>query len=890
MTKTKRLSGTPQTLANLQGFHRPQRDHWVRLAFTQKHAGKTQAAVDSLKAALAEDPGQFSLWAILGSLLHEKLGKFEDAEHCYKEALKIAPDYEWVQHRLAALQLGDPPEGPAALDYNLQSKNSLKLDFPSPNAPSLESPFSLQDTAIAQDNLPLDYLSPLEDKGQTKEDDTGFAPEALARHHLDSGAPELAEDILRQAVNADPQDAFNWANLGRLYHMSLGKLRDAEEAFESALTIEKEDATIWHSYAELLFRGQSRLQEAEKAYLNAIDLDSDNPAYWIDFGELLIEQRRIAEARRAFGHALEKDNKATLAWLHLGQIYWVEFGRLEAAKQAFEKAIQVNPEDRLAYHALAAYLEGVNQFTNARQCYEDLLARFPDDGEGWVLYAQLLLDRFNEKDKAMQAFDKALQHGADQAWCLTQKANIISEPLFTEGNDPSSSNILDEPLYARAEAFLQKALEERPEAGFAQISLARLLIEKQKKVDEQTAHALHRRIIQLYRDSLLHSDPPAAPALELARYLLIQCQDADAAETFLTKLAAQYQEDWPLEIQASIFLDVGNQQDRAERTLRTLYEKFPADGWVLERLTDLMIEDGRFEEADMLLLERLKASPKDDTALYQRGHLFETKGDWEQAANMFRQVADLSPEEVMAWYRLAESLAQREGCQDSALESFEQAFILEPTAAWLWCRYGRFLGRILHRWEDSEAALRMAIHYEATYAHAYIELGHLLWKQKSDYTQAMALLEHAIQLEPTLGAAWFELAHMLETGQSEYQAAEEAYRKAASLDPNNRQISVRLARTVARQDGKIEDGIHLLRGYLKDHPDDGWAWSVLIHIAYDVAHDRQRAIATGREALQRLTANTPDCHLVLQTLAGIIGETLTSLDTALRILEDQPFE
>ena len=83
-----------------------------------------------------------------------------------------------------------------------------------------------------------------------------------------------------------------------------------------------------------------------------------------------------------------------------------EQGRPEAAVQAFAKAIELDPDHRLAWDNLA-FLEGRQDPEAGIARYEALLERFGDDPTPWHNLACLLRDQ-GELDRAFPAFQRAL--------------------------------------------------------------------------------------------------------------------------------------------------------------------------------------------------------------------------------------------------------------------------------------------------------------------------------------------------------------------------------------------------------------------------------------------------------------------------------------------------
>lgn len=129
-----------------------------------------------------------------------------------------------------------------------------------------------------------------------------------------------------------------------------------------ALSIARHDAASHNLSEEWAFTGLALMhadntQDAEAAYRTAIALD-DSSFAWDGLGLVLQRRQLRADAREAFERAVQINPKNATAWLHLGVAY--EFvGNPRAAIDAYQRALSITP-----------------QRTDAREIYEAALRRY----------------------------------------------------------------------------------------------------------------------------------------------------------------------------------------------------------------------------------------------------------------------------------------------------------------------------------------------------------------------------------------------------------------------------------------------------------------------------------------------------------------------------------
>ena len=219
--------------------------------------GRNDEALDLIKRAVRKDTTQPSVFNNLGEV-YRALGRFEDAERCYRQALVLKPDYAEAHNNLGNTLLG------------------------------LRSP--------------------------EKEECLRQAPELLesifqtAMTHLEQRAFDAAIIQFRKLLTLVSAEPAVWYNLGRAYQLK-GNSADAELCFQQALLLEPENPSIWFSLSSL-YQDREAFAEAESCLRNAHAYASDSvdilvPEAYSNLGYALMDLGRLDEAEASFRHALE---------------------------------------------------------------------------------------------------------------------------------------------------------------------------------------------------------------------------------------------------------------------------------------------------------------------------------------------------------------------------------------------------------------------------------------------------------------------------------------------------------------------------------------------------------------------------------------------------------
>ncbi len=195
---------------------------------------------------------------------------------------------------------------------------------------------------------------------------------------------------------------------------------------------------------------------------------------------------------------------------------------------------------------------------------------------------------------------------------------------------------------------------------------------------------------------------------------------------------------------------------------------------------DLLLQQGRYEEARPLLVQVCETDRRDTGAWYVMATVNHHLGRIEDAATAYERVIALQPSRAEAHYGLG-IVRQEQGNQVEAIRLYRQTLALKP--------------------DHLEACSNLGTVLE--------DMGH--------FEDARCCYEQALRLDPTRAASYYNLGSA-QRGLQQYQEAEQSYRRAIELQPNLVDAYTNLG-IVLRRLGKPEEAMASYRRALEINPD-----------------------------------------------------------------------
>jgi tetratricopeptide (TPR) repeat protein len=190
-------------------------------------------------------------------------------------------------------------------------------------------------------------------------------PTALGTLYIAVGRYEQAVTYFTNALAINPASADALLGLGDAY-LALNRPDDAEESFRRALGVVPGDWEAYNRYGVFLFR-QGRYAEAAEQYEAVAALDPDNVSAYSNLGAVYLLSGDFAASLTALERSIEIEPTKT-AYTNLGMSHSF-LGNVEKAIAAHRKAIDAQPNDRLAWANLGDMLAAAGKTGEAMEAY-----------------------------------------------------------------------------------------------------------------------------------------------------------------------------------------------------------------------------------------------------------------------------------------------------------------------------------------------------------------------------------------------------------------------------------------------------------------------------------------------------------------------------------------
>ena len=222
-----------------------------------------------------------------------------------------------------------------------------------------------------------------------------FNAEAEARFnvgitHLREGRVDMAIDTIRQAIKADPKNAFFYKGLGTAYQAKL-KWNDAIDAYRKALELNPYFSDVRNDLGTALILSGKR-DEGKKEFLTLFS-DPTNPTPEMtarNLGQCYLEEKNYTEALTWYRSAISRAKNYPDAYLGAADAL-LGLGKLEEAIQTLEAAQREMSDNVQINLSLGEIYLKAGRLSEARQRLE-LAARRDPSGPAGRRALELLKD------------------------------------------------------------------------------------------------------------------------------------------------------------------------------------------------------------------------------------------------------------------------------------------------------------------------------------------------------------------------------------------------------------------------------------------------------------------------------------------------------------------
>lgn len=743
-------------------------------------AGLMDEAIDQYEAGLQRDPTYQDMLYLLGVALIET-GNRALAEQLLNEAIALNPYDARALNALAELLMKQ--------ERYEQALDLLERAFHvAPQYGDVIDNISKAMKALKRvDEIIERYRALLQENPNQP-----FVHYILGRDLAETGRVEEAFKHFEEAVRLYPQldgARYLWAQeLSRM-----GRSDEAIQQHREALALNP-DLKYTHV---ALGRELSRLGRGDEAihhFEEAIRIDPSFQDARYLLGKELVKVGRVTEAREQFETAVALNPQDARAHLELG-MFWAEQGELETALHHYEAALAVKPNFAYALDRIGRLLALMNRPEEAIARYEQAIAADPRNQDIYFLLGRELVAQ-GQKTEAEKRFREALELDPQDARAHHELGTLLEERGEKEA----------------AMRHYQEALRAAPQFGYVLYKIGRLLAEQGKLEEAQQRF-----------EQAINLDPDNQDLYYLMGRELIAQGKIEKGRFYLERALAMNPND--ARAHNDLALIVGSKDPE---TAIAHFEKAltiaPDFTLALNNLGNLLVELGRYDEAEENYLRALKIRDSDEYAWYNLARLAELKnetsvaieryrkamennpsnshipnnlgllyarmGQYEDAEYWYKRSLEIDQENPLPWNNLGQ-IAEAKNDFETASTYYKKALELQP--AFL-VALNNLVNTLTHlgRSEEAEEWFKKALDDEPDNGDIHNSYGYFLL-QRNELDRARDELLRAIECIPEFPLAFNNLGNV-EFQRGHYDLAEHYYKKALEIHPTDLYADVNLGR------------------------------------------------------------------------------------------------
>lgn len=533
-----------------------------------------------------------------------------------------------------------------------------------------------------------------------------------------------------------------------------GAIREAEAILESS----REHAgarlllaRLLGDRAETRERAVSLAAEVEAMAANASTDERTEAA--VMTGEVEFARDRVSQARQAYQRALELDPRSPQALNGIATILYRESNFTEALAR-FQAAHSADTADLDAQIGIAMSSLALNQPADARSTLEPLVPTHPNDPRVHFWLAKTLL-AVNEQTAAEREFREAIRLDNANLEAYTTLASM----LFAMQRPDAAEAVLQEArTHVSDQASIHRALGEgRAARGDLAGSLGEFQAAVQARPDDVRSHFLYAQTLR-----------------RLGRF--------DEAAQQLDAVAHIDAEYPGLLIERGQLAEGRGDAAGALTTFRAALSHDPTNAQLIVRVIAALNATGQFAEAESHARQLLAEHGTIAEAHFVRGRALLGLGNAEQAVQEFNRAIELDATRADFRAYAAEGNLGL-GQYGAALEQASRAIVLDPNYArgyWVRGEVRVRSGAAVQGLVDVQQALRLDSRFApalATLADADEALGHV--------PEAITVYRQALSLEPNRGEWHARLGRLLADSGHTGDAVQELNRSVSLGDPIN---------------------------------------------------------------------------------------------------------
>lgn len=549
-----------------------------------------------------------------------------------------------------------------------------------------------------------------------------FLNNGLAELYYRTGRVKDAINAAEAQISKDPNNLDAHKLLGNIYLRSLGDnqqsraagdvLKLAVQEYEKIVQLEPNKIEN-HLILGQLYSFSHESQKAEQQFDLAQKIDPGSQETALNLARLYVGQGNAKRAIQVLSSLPDQDQTAKTEYF-LG-ISYDQQKDVKNAIAAYQKSLDLEPDNLDVERALAKDLFQDNQLTGAEAAYKNIAAADPSDPEAYLRLSEIQR-RQGDYDEALATLDKA-------------KA-LVPDSLEIQFNEGLLNDALGH--YSDAVAIFEKLVagSEHPNGKYTDqeknnrsLFLDRLAIvyREQNKFDD--AIAAYQKMAQLGGEYEEHAYDSEVDAYRDAHQY-------DKATQVAREAAAKHPKNNGLQLMLALQLPDSGHPDQGIAVAKSQLNGSKSDLETWRALTTIYTRLRRWKDANDALSHVQKLSSNKDDLLYAdflQGTLYDRQKMYDKAEASFRKALTIDPNNSMTLNYLGYMLADHDRKLNEALTMIQEAVKLDPqnyayldSLGWAYFKLGNY--------NLAEIDLRKAVERNGTDPTVHDHLGQLYEK------------------------------------------------------------------------------------------------------------------------------------------------------------------
>jgi tetratricopeptide (TPR) repeat protein len=520
-----------------------------------------------------------------------------------------------------------------------------------------------------------------------------YLNKGLAQLYFTTGRVKDAILSAQQMIQKNPNDLDAHKLLGRIYLRSLGETQNAESQkmldlsigeFSKITELQPNDIES-HLLLGQLYTLNHDSARARQQFEDAQKIDPNNEDVALNLSRLYAEQGDMKRSVEILKVVPPEDRTAKIDFA-LG----VSYDQLKDQKhaiEAYQDAVDQEPDNLDAQRALALALLGNNQLAPALKIFQDLAVASPQDAQAYIKISEIQRRQGNYQE-ALTTLRKARTLApADSQLEIDFNESLIQDSL---GHYDEAVGLLKKLLTQTEKANGQYTDGEKNNRLLFLDRLANLYREQNHTAE---AIATYQKMIALGGENIERGYLGEVDAYRDARQY-------DKATEAAQEAAAKLPKNQAIQLMLAGQLADTGKAEEGLKLAKAQLNGSPSDHEVELALAQIYTRLRRWKDASDQLDLAEKTSPRSEDKVYLdflRGALEERQKHYDSAEASFRKVLEIDPNNSQTLNYLGYMLADRGVQLDDALHMIQKAVELDPqnyayldSLGWAYFKLGQY--------------------------------------------------------------------------------------------------------------------------------------------------------------------------------------------------------